>query len=129
MAAGRVLQERGTCTMSNQNHRDSLLFVVLGVLAVVVLSPLLMMLFLMPMMGWWGGFGMGFSPLWGLGMMLLLLAVLVALGYFLYRGVAGSRVLDNDRALEELRTAYARGDLSDEEFEKRRKRLQRDREQ
>ena len=33
---------------------------------------------------------------------------------------------DDDTALEELRIAYARGDLSDEGFERRRERLRRE---
>lgn len=118
--------------MSNQNRRDSFLLVALGVIAIAVLLPFLLMLFWMPMMGgmmgWWGGggSGMGISPLWGIGTMLLLLVVVLALGYFLYRSLAGSQGLGSDRALEELRAAYARGDLSDEEFERRRDRLRRD---
>ncbi|SFG35005.1 putative membrane protein [Halopelagius inordinatus] len=91
------------------------------------------MVFAMPMMGmmgWWGGGGpgTGVSPIWGIGMMLSFLVVLLGVGYFLYRGLVGGQVLGHDRALEELRTAYARGDLTDDEFEQRRERLQRDRE-
>lgn len=119
--------------MSNQNQLDSVLWVVLVVLAVIVLLPVLMMAFSMPimgMMGWWvgGEAGTSFSPLWGIGTMVLFLAVALAIGYVLYRGVVGSQPLDRDRALEELRAAYARGDLSDEEFEQRRRRLERQRE-
>ena len=120
--------------MSSQHQGDSLLRIVLIVLTVIVLFPLLMMVFAMPMMGmmgwWWGGGGpgTGVSPIWGIGMMLLFLGVLLGVGYFLYRGLVGGQILEHDRALEELRTAYARGDLTDEEFEQRRQRLQRDRE-
>ena len=88
-----------------------------------------MMAFAMPMMGmmgWWGRgmFGTGFSSLWGVGMMLVWLLVLVGISYFLYRGLIG-HVNDSqtDRALEELRIAYARGELSEQEFEERRERL------
>jgi len=42
----------------------------------------------------------------------------------LYRAIAGSD--DSDRALEELRLAYARGEMSDEEYEQRRDALERD---
>ncbi|WP_336021686.1 SHOCT domain-containing protein [Halobellus salinisoli] len=119
--------------MSSQHHGDPLLRVVLVVLAIIVLFPLLMMVFAMPMMGmmgwWWGGgFGMGISPIWGIGMMLLFLIVLLAIGYFLYRGLVSGQFADGDRALDELRTAYARGDITDEEFERRQQRLQRDQE-
>lgn len=120
--------------MSSQHQRDSQLRIVLIVLAAIVLFPLLMMVFAMPMMGmmgwWWGGSGggpgMGLSPFWGIGMMLLFLVVLLGVGYFLYRGLIGGQVRSHDRALEELRTAYARGDLSDEEYEQRLERLQHD---
>jgi len=116
--------------MSTERTSDGLLRIVLIVLAVIVLFPLLMMVFAMPMMGWWWGGGMtgGFSPLWGIGMMLVWLVVLVGIGYLLYRGLVGGvgSSLTSDRALEELRVAYARGDLSDEEFEERRAKLNRE---
>ncbi|WP_254767492.1 MULTISPECIES: SHOCT domain-containing protein [Natrialbaceae] len=119
--------------MSTERTSDGLLRIVLIVLAVIVLFPLLMMVFAVPMMGmmgWWWGGGMagGLSPLWGIGMMLVWLVVLVGIGYLLYRGLVG-RVgpsMSSDRALEELRVAYARGDLSDEEFEERRAKLRRE---
>ena len=119
--------------MATQTPNDGLLRIVLIVLGVLVLFPLLMMVFAMPMMGmmgwWWdGGMAGGLSPLWGIGMMLVWLVVLVGIGYLLYRGLVG-RVgpsMDADRALEELRVAYARGDLTDEEFEARRATLRTD---
>lgn len=127
----RVLE--GDIPMSNQQQNGSFLWVVLVILAVIVLTPLLMMMFAMPMtgmMGWWGGgaAGTGFSPLWSIAMMLLALIAVVAIGYILYRGLIGDQDFHRDPALEELRAAYARGELSDEEFERRRQRLQQDRE-
>ncbi|MBX0297679.1 SHOCT domain-containing protein [Haloarcula nitratireducens] len=119
--------------MSTERTSDGLLRIVLIVLAVIVLFPLLMMVFAMPMMGmmgWWWGGGMagGLSPLWGIGMMLVWLVVLVGIGYLLYRGLVGrvGSSMANERALEELRVAYARGDLSEEEFEERRANLRRE---
>ncbi|WP_089827220.1 SHOCT domain-containing protein [Halogranum amylolyticum] len=119
--------------MSTERTSDGLLRIILIVLAVIVLFPLLMMVFAMPMMGmmgWWWGGGMagGLSPLWGVGMMLVWLVVLVGIGYLFYRGIIGrvGTSLTADSALEELRIAYARGDLSEEEFEKRRAKLSRD---
>lgn len=72
--------------------------------------------------------GGGLSPLWGIGMMLVWLVVLVGIGYLLYRGLVGcvGPSMTADRALEELRMAYARGDLSEEEFEERRAKLSRE---
>ncbi|WP_224269772.1 SHOCT domain-containing protein [Haloprofundus salinisoli] len=116
--------------MSTQQQGNLLLRIVLIVLAVIIFVPLLMMVFAMPMMGmmgWWGGSpGAGITPVWGIGMMLLFLLALLGVGYLLYRGLVSGQILEHDHALKELRTAYARGDLSDEEFEHRRQRLQRD---
>lgn len=119
--------------MSTERTSDDLLRIVLIVLAVIVLFPLLMMMLAMPMMGmmgwWWGGsMAGGLSSLWGIGMMLVWLVVLVGIGYLLYRGlvVGVGSSLTGDRALEELRVAYARGDLSEEEFEERRANLRRE---
>lgn len=118
--------------MSSQHRRDSLVWVVVALVAVAVLSPLLMVLFAMPMMGmmgwWWGGGGpgTGLSPLWGVGMTILPLLALVGVGYLFYRGLVESGGSEDDPALRELRTAYARGDLSDEEFDRRRQRLRRE---
>ncbi|WP_276270940.1 SHOCT domain-containing protein [Haloarcula litorea] len=119
--------------MASRESNDGLLRIVLIILGVLILFPLLMMVFAMPMMGmmgWWWGDGMagGLSPMWGIGMMLVWLIVLLGIGYLLYRGLV-SRVRTDavaDPALEELRMAYARGDLSEEEFEERRSRLQRE---
>lgn len=117
--------------MATYRSDDPLVRIVILVLGVIILLPLLMMVFAMPMMGmmgmgWWGmgQFG-GFSPWWGVGMMLVWLVVLLGIGYLLYRAVGHGHIANTDPALEELRHAYARGDLSDEEFERRRERLER----
>lgn len=117
--------------MSTARTSNGLLRIVVIVLGVLLLFPLLMMVFAMPlmgMMGWWWGGGMmnGFSPLWGLGILLVWLVVLLGIGYVIYRVLAGQVAPESgaDPALEELRMAYARGDLTDEEFEERRQNLQ-----
>jgi putative membrane protein len=120
--------------MSTETTSDGILRAVLIVIGVLILLPLLMMVFAMPMMGmmgwWWsgGGAATGFSPLWGIGMMLVWLVVLLGIGYLIYRGLVGSgeQSAETDSALEELRLAYARGDLSEEEFENRREKLRRE---
>jgi putative membrane protein len=126
--------------MSTHTTHDSLSRTVLVVLGVLVLFPVLMMTVAMPMMGMMGGMGMmgdmgmmsgmdggmagGFSSAWAIGMMLVWLVVLLGVGYFIYRGLAGrTDAGPADSALEELRVAYARGDLTDEEFEQRRAKL------
>jgi len=120
--------------MATDRRTDSLFRTLLIVLAVIVLFPMLMMVFAVPMMGtmgwWWGGDPVGgVSPLWGFGMMLVWLGVFVGLGYLGYRWLRGGAApaLATDTALEELRLAYARGDLTEEEFEARRETLDRDR--
>jgi len=45
-------------------------------------------------------------------------------GYLVFRRMSETQT-SQDPAMEELRTAYARGDLTDEEFEARRERLER----
>ncbi|AUX09513.1 hypothetical protein AArcSl_1887 [Halalkaliarchaeum desulfuricum] len=95
-----------------------------------------MMLFAWPLLGMWGGGhmwdglmwnGAGASWMW-LVVWLVPLLILLGVGYLLYRAFTRSDSEETDTALEELRIAYARGDLSEEEFEKRRERLQRDKE-
>ena len=112
--------------MSTARTSDGLLRIV------VIVRTMIMMAMVMPMMGmmgwWWdGGMMNGFSPLWGIGMLLVWLVVLLAIGYAIYRVLVGQVAPESgaDPALEELRLAYARGDLTDEEFEERRQKLQR----
>ncbi|WP_435073733.1 SHOCT domain-containing protein [Halorubrum sp. HHNYT27] len=118
--------------MSTARTSGGLLRVGVIVLGVLLLFPILMMVFamlMMGMMGWWdGGMMNGFSPLWGVGMLLAWLVVLLAIGYAIYRVLDGQVAPESgaDPALEELRLAYARGDLTDEEFEERRQDLQQD---
>ncbi|OIB57887.1 SHOCT domain-containing protein [Natrialba sp. SSL1] len=113
---------------------DSLIRTVVIVIAAIVLLPVLMMAFTMPMMGFWGGGGgyMWDGGMWdgtGATWMWLLMSVVpllvfLGLGYLLYSAVRQSGGEQKDAAVEELRIAYARGEISEEEFEKRRKRLQ-----
>lgn len=58
-------------------------------------------------------------------MQLLFLAAIIGGRYLIYRAVAGSES-GSDQALEELRLVYARGDLTEDEYEQRRKALERD---
>lgn len=119
-------------TDDSDNRLVVLLLVLVGVL---VILPLLGMGFgllgfshmsgTMVSDGMWGSGGA--LPLWAflisvLGQ-LVFLAVIALGAYLLYKRVAGADE-GADPALEELRRAYARGDLTDEEFERRRERLE-----
>lgn len=108
---------------------DRLLRLLLIVVAAVLLVPFLMMLFMIPVMGfghmwYWNGAGGSIWPLLAFG--LICLIVIFGIIYLLSRAIRGLQGDRSDTALEELRQAYARGDLTDEEFEERRKRLQRE---
>lgn len=114
-------------TSENQLDTTTLLLLLLGVL---ILLPLLTMgmgfggmMGYGGMMGQYGGTGMWW-PLVGLLVPLVFLLVILGGGYLVLQRATGSQT-SRDPALEELRTAYARGDLSDEEFERRRERLER----
>jgi len=50
---------------------------------------------------------------------LIFLLILLGGGYLVFRRMSETQT-SQDPAMEELRTAYARGDLTDEEFEARR---------
>ncbi|ELZ15954.1 hypothetical protein C478_04429 [Natrinema thermotolerans DSM 11552] len=108
--------------------------VLIAIGALVVLPMAFMGIGMMgfgPMMGgmwghgmWDGGTTPGWLPLVAVLMQLLFVAAVVGGGYLVYRAIAGGD--DTDRALEELRMTYARGELSDEEYEQRRDALERD---
>jgi putative membrane protein len=66
-------------------------------------------------------------PFVGLGGVFLWLVVAVVVVTLLYRASKEDEEAEDagsDPAMEELRRAYARGDLSDEEFDRRRERLE-----
>ena len=84
------------------------------------------MAFMMPMFGIIGvgvsgasSAATGMSPVWGVGIMLLFFLILFGAGYVIYRSFTRGALSSDDPALEELRLEYARGDLSQEEFEQR----------
>ncbi|WP_336360860.1 SHOCT domain-containing protein [Haladaptatus sp. ZSTT2] len=123
--------------MTTTSSQRQLLWVALVILAAFLILPALLMGFgLMgygPMMGgvWGGGFGMNSGTVPGLMvaagflMQLLFFVAILAGGYLLVRAVTGTQ--GSDRALDELRLAYARGDLTDEEYDERKRRLETDR--
>lgn len=105
--------------------------IIIAVLLLVAI-PFVMMLAMGPMHAGWGVVHMdgwmwdGTGSTWAwVAMWLVLLGIFLAIGYVAYRALDTHRRA-TDPALEELRLAYARGELSDEEFETRRARLQQD---
>ena len=110
------------------SERDAVKLIVL-ILAIVLFVPLVMMLLAWPMSGmWdgghmWDGGGMGWVAVasWAVIMLVLLGAVLLL--FWVLRPAAGAT---DDPALEEVRLAYARGELSDEEYTERIDRLGQD---
>ncbi|MGM0591951.1 MAG: SHOCT domain-containing protein [Halobacteriota archaeon] len=126
--------------MSTNTTNRTLITLGLVILALVVLGPLLLVGGMgtmggywmggtgMPMMGGSAGSGSAF-PLWmavfGLLSQVLFFLLLFGGGYVLYRSLRSDESeSETDPALEALRVAYARGDLTDEEFERRRERLE-----
>jgi len=115
--------------MSSSNQLDTTTIVLL-ILGAIILLPLLTMgmgfggmMGYGGMMGQYGGTG-GWWPLVGMLVPLIFLLVLLGGGYLVFRRMSEAQMSRNP-AMEELRTAYARGDLTDEEFEARRERLER----
>ena len=104
----------------------TLLLAAAALVLLAVLVPLFVMLLAMPMMGagmgFWDG-GTGATWPWLLAW-LVHLALFLGVGYVLYRALRRAPGRQQDPALEELRAAYARGDLTGEEFEERRQRLE-----
>jgi len=116
------------------SQTDTLTQTVLLVLLALIAIPLMMMtIVLMPLMG---GFGWAHMSGWmwdgsggWIGMLLIILIPLVVLfgvGYLIYQSLTAARTETEDDAIAELRQAYARGGISDDEFEMRRERLEQD---
>ena len=108
---------------------DGLVRLILIVVAAILLLPFLVMLFALPLMGighmwYWNVTPGSLWPLLVVGLVCLL--VVFGIIYLLYRAIVGVQSDRSDPALEALRRAYARGELTDEEFEERRTRLQRE---
>jgi putative membrane protein len=122
--------------MPKRTDDTRLVTILLIIIGAFVIFPMFFMGFGMmgygSMMGgmWSGGmWGDGTMSGWmfivGIVMQLLFLAAIVGGGYLIYRAVTGDSS-GSDQALEELRLAYACGELTDEEYEQRREALERD---
>lgn len=129
----RMLTANSTATILTRmaTATDSLPWVVLILVLALLLVPALLVLLVMPVVGvgmmGWGMGGSVVSPVLAVVSGLVPLVLLVAVGYLAYRAFAGrGRPAGRDPAIEELRMAFARGDLSHEEFEERRDLLERE---
>jgi putative membrane protein len=69
------------------------------------------------------GYANGWNWLWMTAMMVLFSGGIVALGVFALRTMGGSK--SNDQAIDVLRRRLASGEITQDEFEKTRKALQR----
>lgn len=65
----------------------------------------------------------GLLPFIGTGIQLLFVVLIIGASFLGYRAVT-SEAGSTDSAVEELRTAYARGEIDDDAFERRRERLE-----
>ncbi|MFW6003756.1 MAG: SHOCT domain-containing protein [Halanaeroarchaeum sp.] len=116
--------------MASANDLDATTIVLL-ILGVIILLPLLMMTIgfggMMGYGGMTGQFGTttGWVPLAGFLVMLLFFVLVIGGGVLLLQGTSGDARV-HDTAIQELRKAYARGDLSEEEFDRRRQKLERE---
>jgi len=115
--------------MSSSEQLDITTIVLLILGAIIVLPLLTMGTGFGGMMGYGGMMGEygtagGWWPLVGMLVQLAFLLVVLGGGYVVFRRLMESQSAQ-DPAMDELRTAYARGDLTDDEFEERRTKLER----
>lgn len=103
---------------------DSGLRTIATVVAILFAIPVLMMS-VMVLLGLSGvGQMPGHAGGWQMLLPIIPLVVFGSAVYVLYTGIGDGSERETDRGLDELRTAYARGDLSETEFENRQSRLQ-----
>ncbi len=118
--------------MTESGVTDDLVKIAVFIFALILVFPLLMMVFAAVFMGsngWMGGAMIGdVHPAWGFGSVLLGVLLVLGFVYFMRELFFGTKSEEEsvDPALEELRIAYARGELTDEEYERRRTKLEND---
>lgn len=96
-----------------------------GLLALVIVLPFVVMALVMPFGATMMGTAYGYHTGGWFGLFAVVpLLLLVLLGWLGYRLLTDED--SEDQALETLRVAYARGDITTEEFEERSKRLRGD---
>ncbi|MEF8824879.1 MAG: SHOCT domain-containing protein [Halapricum sp.] len=110
--------------MSTSRPRDTPIRLAL-LIAILVLLPLLLVLFVLELMDvvliWILTRTARSLPIvWAFALMVLLLVAVLGLGYVFSRSIESVATSRLDPALEELRIAYARGEITREEFRERR---------
>lgn len=102
---------------------DSGIRAIATVIAVLFAIPVLMMS-VMVLLGLSGvGQMPGHAGSWQMLLPVIPLLIFGSAVYVLYTGIGEESERETDQALDELHAAYARGDLSETEFENRRSRL------
>ncbi|SFC52428.1 putative membrane protein [Halobiforma haloterrestris] len=109
--------------MSSSTQLDTTTLILLLLGAIIVLPMLTMGFGFGGMMGRNGTSG-GWWPFTGILVPIVFLLALLGGGYLVVRSTTENRP-SQPSEMEELRRSYARGELTDEEFETRRKRLER----
>lgn len=110
------------------SNRD-LLWIVVGIIILLVVLPMIMVAFVWPMSGMWDGGHMwdGDGTGWAALMAwIIIMAILIGAIILLVRAFRPEQESKTDPAIEALRLAFARGELSEEEYTDRRERLERD---
>lgn len=79
---------------------------------------------MMDNMGWYGGWGMGFGWIFMILFWGVVILGIVALAKSLLGSSAGGGAAPGKNALELLKERYARGEISKEEFEQKRRDLE-----
>lgn len=103
---------------------NSIVETILLVIGVLIAIHLVVMAVMVPMAGiaGWGHMSGGTGG-WGIFLWSVIPLLILGGGLYILYANSSAGAKTTDTALEALRTAYARGDLSDEEFEIRRETL------
>jgi putative membrane protein len=110
--------------MSTSRPRDANVRLAL-LIAILIFVPLLLVLFILELLDvvliWIVTRTTRSLPIvWAFALMFLLLVVVLGMGYMFSKSVESVAMSRPDPALEELRIAYARGEITREEFRERR---------
>ena len=110
--------------MSTSRPRDANVWLAL-LIAILIFVPLLLVLFVLELLDvvliWVVTRTTRSLPIvWAFALMFLLLVVVLGMGYMFSKSVESVAMSRPDPALEELRIAYARGEITREEFRERR---------